>query len=130
MYNSFTKLDSFTKERLVRYLKHIDGQISSNELFCLYHYAKELKEKSTIVEIGSYRGKSTISLGLGARLSSSRVYCIDPHENFTGVAGATFGPLDLKHKISYVHEYNLGEIIFPICLQSSQAGKVWNKSIH
>jgi len=130
MESIFKKTDSFNKKKLSDYLEAIEGQITPDELFCLYSYAKELKENSTIVEIGSYKGKSTISLGLGAKLSSSRVYCIDPHDNFTGVAGAIFGPADLKHKIVNIYEYELGDVIFPICLQSIEVGKIWNKPIN
>ncbi len=67
---------------------------------------------------------------MGAKLSSSRVYCIDPHDDFTGVAGGIFGPADLKDKIGNVQKYKLGDIIFPVCLPSTEVGKIWNKSIN
>lgn len=129
MNSIFKKKPILNKLQLADYLKRLIGQLSSDELFVLYSLAKDLKKNSIIVEIGSYKGKSTISLGLGARLSSSRVYCIDPHDEFIGVAGAIFGPADLKEKIININKYSLGDIIFPICLQSGYVGKVWNKPI-
>lgn len=44
-----------------------------------------------IVEVGSWRGASTIALARGARVP---VYAIEPHERFTGVMGGDFGPAD------------------------------------
>jgi len=110
-------------------LHNITGQISNEELFTLYSYALQLNDKAVIVEIGSYRGKSAIALGLAAKLSAARVYCIDPHEEFIGVAGGVFGPVDLKDKISNIRKFDLGEVIFPVCLSSFDVGKIWSKPI-
>jgi predicted O-methyltransferase YrrM len=49
-----------------------------------------------IVEVGSYRGKSAVALALGVRDArgepATRIYCIEPHREFTGVYGGRFGP--------------------------------------
>jgi predicted O-methyltransferase YrrM len=111
-------------------LGSLEGQINPDELFELYTQVSNLPEKSTIVEIGSYRGKSSIALGLAAKKTNSRVYCIDPHDEFTGVAGGVFGPKDLAVKLNVINRYHLGEIVFPICMGSEAIGKVWDKPIN
>jgi predicted O-methyltransferase YrrM len=63
--------------------KPIDGFLSQNgrsqfEGEVLYHLA--LKSKGKIVEIGSWKGKSTIWLGKGTEAGSKQsIYAIDPH---------------------------------------------------
>ena len=119
----------FTDKSLWHFLKTITGQINPKELFVLYNYAAALHNGSTIVEIGSYKGKSTVALGLAAKQNGSRVYCIDPHENFKGIAGGVFGPADLKDKLAAINKFDLGDIIFPVCLSSVEVAKIWQKPI-
>ena len=63
--------------------KPIEGYLSQNgrsqfEGEVLYHLA--LKSKGKIVEIGSWKGKSTIWLGKGSEAGSKQsIYAIDPH---------------------------------------------------
>ncbi|QEC69073.1 class I SAM-dependent methyltransferase [Panacibacter ginsenosidivorans] len=110
-------------------LARVTGQISHAELFTLYRHALQLSKGAVVVEIGSYRGKSSIALGLAARQSGARVYCIDPHDDYVGVAGGVFGPVDLKDKIANIQQFDLGDIIFPVCLSSFEVGKIWSKPI-
>jgi hypothetical protein len=70
----------------------VEGMIGEPEAALLTRLATEVGE-GCIVEIGSYRGMSTIALARGARVP---VYAIEPHEEFTGVLGGTFGPADRR----------------------------------
>lgn len=48
-----------------------------------------------IIEVGSFRGKSTVALSIGSREGhNAPVYAIDPHEEFKGPFGGIFGPQD------------------------------------
>jgi predicted O-methyltransferase YrrM len=50
-----------------------------------------------IVEIGSYRGRSTVALAKGsAEGHQAPIYAIEPHEPFTGLFGGNFGPGDRR----------------------------------
>lgn len=70
------------------------GWLSLDEAALLYHLARQATTGS-IVEVGSYRGRSTVALAKGAVAGGNRpVYAIDPHEKFTGVLGGQFGPED------------------------------------
>ena len=123
------KKSKHDKNSLAAALNSITGQINNEELFTLYSTALKLNDRAVIVEIGSYRGKSAIALGLAAKQIAARVYCIDPHEEFIGVAGGVFGPVDLKEKIAHIYSFDLGDVIFPVCLSSFEVGKIWSKPI-
>ncbi|HZY81119.1 MAG TPA: class I SAM-dependent methyltransferase [Cyclobacteriaceae bacterium] len=60
----------------IRAYKRIDGWLSLNEAYHLYVGAQSLPANATVVEIGSWKGKSTYCLAKGLR--SGTVYAIDP----------------------------------------------------
>lgn len=60
---------------------HVPGMLSQNEGEYLYHLAQLNPAKGVIVEIGSWKGKSTICLALGSMaVSGEKVYAVDPHK--------------------------------------------------
>ena len=79
------------------WLEQVDmtkGWLSLDEARLLHQSASQIAG-GCIVEVGSYRGRSTIALATGAP-DGVRVYAIEPHEEFVGPRGATFGPTDRK----------------------------------
>jgi hypothetical protein len=71
------------------------GLVSQAEATLLHDLARDVVG-GVIVEIGSFRGRSTVALALGAREGhGAPVYAIEPHEAFQQRAGAPkFGPRD------------------------------------
>jgi predicted O-methyltransferase YrrM len=67
------KIDSFRK---------IDGWLSDQEALGLYQAARSLRHGATIVEIGSWQGKSTYCLAMGLR--SGTLHAIDPFNADSG----------------------------------------------
>jgi MMP 1-O-methyltransferase len=64
-------------------MKDVPGWLSDEEGEELYELAKECAGKGVIVEIGSWKGKSTICLGLGSRAGRSvRIFAVDPHADY------------------------------------------------
>jgi predicted O-methyltransferase YrrM len=120
----------YNQAALAAALAKVTGQVSQEELFTLYSHALQLKKGDIAIEIGSYKGKSSLALGLAAQQSGARVYCIDPHEEFVGVAGGIFGPVDLKDKINNISKFNLGDVLFPVCLSSVQVALIWEKPVN
>jgi hypothetical protein len=50
-----------------------------------------------IVEVGSFRGRSTVVLALGARAGhGAPVFAVEPHETFEGPLGGSYGPADRR----------------------------------
>jgi hypothetical protein len=68
--------------------------VSRDAARLLYELAGQV-ERGCIIEVGSYRGRSTVALARGAAAGhGAPVYAIDPHEPFVGVRGQRFGPED------------------------------------
>lgn len=59
----------------------IEGWLADVEGALLYSLAKKCNANGVIVEIGSWKGKSTVFLAKGSKAGQrARVYAIDPHE--------------------------------------------------
>ena len=79
---------------LRKLFKRTQGMTSLKEVSLLYELAKQAKN-GCIVEVGSYRGRSTVALGRGSMDGNQvPVFAIEPHEEFRGVLGGQFGPED------------------------------------
>jgi predicted O-methyltransferase YrrM len=77
---------SHTKGWLAERVANIDGWTGLDELLALYEAVRDfpLPRALTVVEIGSWKGRSTLALALGLRArGSGRVYAIDPHTGNT-----------------------------------------------
>lgn len=57
--------------------KEIDGWCSDTEADGLYQLATSLPKNSTVIEIGTWHGKSTTALALGCAKNGGHVYTID-----------------------------------------------------
>jgi len=68
------------------------GWLSRDEALALHRYASEVVS-GAIVEVGSYRGRSTAALSAGAR-AGVPVFAIEPHEAMSDESTGTFGPED------------------------------------
>jgi len=65
-------------------LDQLPGWLSYEEGETLYELAKACRGRGVIVEIGSWRGKSTMCLGLGSKAGNRvPIYAIDPHSEHT-----------------------------------------------
>jgi predicted O-methyltransferase YrrM len=56
----------------------IEGFLRPSEATALFHFASKLKKGATIVEIGSWKGKSTYCLARGLR--NGKIFAIDPFD--------------------------------------------------
>ncbi len=122
------------KEKIIESLenvtKSVHGWTSADELAFLYHTAKAVKGKGVIVEIGSWKGKSTIWIAQGAKDGAgARVYAIDP---FTGSSenqkpGLKVWTLDdFKNNLA---KAGVQDIVKTVVATSEAAAKEWNKPI-
>src|SRR5436305_15309889 len=61
----------------------VPGWLTDEEGEALYDLARACTGRGMIVEIGSWKGKSTICLGLGSRAGASvPAYAVDPHADY------------------------------------------------
>jgi hypothetical protein len=72
----------FSKKKLLSVIHSIDGWLSEREALLLYELAGNVPAFGQIVEIVSYKGKSTIALSFGAqhKKREGSVWAVDPHE--------------------------------------------------
>jgi len=120
------------KEKIIEQLKErtklVQGWVGTGELIFLYHSAKAVTGRGCIVEIGSWKGKSTIWIAQGAKDGSAgRVYAIDPFAGSDGLRNhgdSTF--TDFKNNIN---KARVQDVVTPIVATSEIASKDWNKPI-
>ena len=97
----------------------IPGWLTDEEGEALYELARTCRGDGAIVEIGSWKGKSTVCLGLGSRAGhSARIYAIDPH------ADHRFG--DFK---TNVERAGIAELVTPIASLSQAAADDFDEPI-
>ncbi len=109
----------------------VEGQIRRSEARCLYELARRASEGGVIVEIGSYRGLSTVALARGS-LGGPRipVYAVDPHERIEGCRPEeAYGSKDGAVWIRNILFSGVAEIVRPIHLFSYEAVGRWKKPI-
>ena len=70
-------------------IEGVDGWLTAGQARCLFDAAGVVPEGGRIVEIGSFRGRSTIVLGLGAA-PGVEIVALDPH------AGNDRGPQEIE----------------------------------
>jgi MMP 1-O-methyltransferase len=69
--------------RLRELIADIPGWLTDEEGETLYELAKHCTGRGVIVEIGSWKGKSTTCLGLGSRAGKGvRIFAVDPHADY------------------------------------------------
>ena len=72
------KIQSFFYINKLKNLDKIKGHLGLNEGFLLFKIARSLRENSVIVEIGSFKGKSTCFIAEGIGDKKMQFFCIDP----------------------------------------------------
>jgi predicted O-methyltransferase YrrM len=107
-------------ERTVKPLiARVPGWLTDEEGEALYELARRCTGRGVIVEIGSWKGKSTICLGVGSRAGNSvRIFAIDPHADYR------FG--DFK---ANVERAGIADLVTPIASLSQPAADDFHEPI-
>ena len=97
----------------------VPGWLTDEEGEALYELARACRGDGVIVEIGSWKGKSTICLGLGSQAGNGvPVYAIDPHTD------ARFGDFE-----SNVERAGITALVRPIASLSQPAADGFDEPI-
>ncbi|MDA0375828.1 MAG: class I SAM-dependent methyltransferase [bacterium] len=104
----------------------MEGWLSDKEADVLYRLAANCTGKGAIIEIGSWKGKSTTCLSLGSRAGAgTHITAIDPH---TG--SSEHGDVDTYAEfLENIEKNDIKDMVKPIRDYSHNVGKEWNKPV-
>jgi predicted O-methyltransferase YrrM len=113
------------------FVNKVDGWLTDREGEFLYRIAKRCSGRGVIVEIGSWKGKSTIWLGRGSKDGNNvKIYAVDPH------TGSSEHKKNKDDKIWTFEEFKdnmrnaiVDDLIVPIVKTSEEAAKGWNTPV-
>ncbi len=111
---------------LTQKISGIQGCVSTKEAVFLYEAARNCGN-GVIVELGSWKGKSTICLGLGSKNGRGvKVYAVDPHSGSPDQKGFEKENTFEEFKKN-IKNAGLENIVEPIVSTSFEAAKTWDK---
>lgn len=121
MANNFEKVRQLTSE--------IDGWLSDSEGELLYQLAKKVPSGQAIVELGSWKGKSTVWLAKGTEAGQrNKVHSIDPHSGSKAhiSEGETNTYTAFTNNLT---KAGVQDIVVPLVNTSAEAVKRWREGI-
>jgi predicted O-methyltransferase YrrM len=105
------------RERARAAAASIDGWLSEEQGAALFEAAAGCSGRGAIVEIGSWKGRSTVWLAHGARLAGRRVFAVDPHVNSREDPEAkTFDAF-----VENVRRAGVDDVVTPVVMPSPEA---------
>lgn len=133
--NTLTELEEIS--RVNRITRKIDGWLTELEGAALYHAAAYGPERGAIVEIGSFKGKSTVWLAMGSKqVSREKVYAIDTHLGFPehrpGGEFASHMPAEGITELVFrqnIQRADVADLVVPLIMSSDDALKLWRDPI-
>jgi predicted O-methyltransferase YrrM len=105
----------------------LPGMLTYAEVDCLYHLGQFNQREGAIVEIGSWKGKSTIALALGAaKVHQEKIYAIDPHKIFP--EEKYFEDTEAEF-FANIKQAGIDSQVAPMIMTSEEAARGWNKPV-
>lgn len=106
-----------------RAISPVEGWLAREEAELLYRAARHARA-GRIVEVGAYRGRSTVALALGSRHGAGLpVYSVDPHAPWTGPGGGQYGPADREAFYRTVLSTDIAALSHLVGLRSVEAAR-------
>lgn len=110
-----------TVDQVAVLVTRVDGWLSEAQGRALFEAAAATTGRGAIVEIGSWKGRSTIWLAAGAKLGGRRVFAIDPHVNSReDPDAATLA--DFRRNIE---QAGLSDVVEPLIISSADAATLF-----
>lgn len=115
---------------LIRKIEAIPGWLSLKEAHWLYVLAKKVPDGATLVEIGSYCGRSTVFLGLAIKKKpAAMVYAVDHHLG-SAEKEEEYGKIDTFNRFkANIKRFALEEKVVSLREKSLEAGQTFNRKI-
>ena len=108
----------------------VEGWLTDEEGKLLYNLAKECTGAGVIVEIGSWKGKSTIWLGKGSKRGNKvKIYAIDPHTGSSEHKEMYGNVWTFEEFIKNIKNAKVDDIIIPIVETSEEASRNFDEPV-
>lgn len=120
-------IDAQTRQ-VMRNARQIHGWLDNNEMAVLHDLARAIPHGGLIVEIGTYRGRSTVILASAAQLVAGRVITIDPYNTVMreGVNETPVTTDDRDFMLSYLELYGVANAVTSVVSTSADAARQWD----
>ena len=120
-----TKLLQHSFNKFLHRTKNIEGALTNKEAFFLYSEASKGGGKGSIVEIGSFKGRSTVFLAKGSKEAQrEKVYAIDPHIGGV-IVNKKLSPPTYQVFLRNIHNAKVADWIKPQKKYSHDAARNW-----
>ena len=117
-------------DEIKKLVSNVEGWLDDKEGELLYSLAKRCAGKGVIVEIGSFKGKSTIWLGKGSKSGKKvRIYAIDPHTGGSWYKRMRRHVWSLDDFEKNIRNAEVDDIIIPIVKTSEEAAQRFDHPI-
>jgi predicted O-methyltransferase YrrM len=104
----------------------VEGWLAQAEGELLYKFAKKCSGRGVIVEIGSWKGKSTIWLARGSRAGNRiKIYAVDPHVG-APVNQHTSTLADFNRNLQNA---GISELVVPLVMTSIEAARTFAHAV-
>jgi predicted O-methyltransferase YrrM len=113
------------RERARQAASSVDGWLNEVQGAALFDAAAGCRGRGAIVEIGSWKGRSTIWLAYGARLAGQVVFAVDPHANSREDPSAQ----TLNEFSKNIREAGVADVVKPLVMTGREAARVIEESV-
>ena len=122
--NRYLKMEYLDRSEIQRLGEKIDGWLTPKEGELLFTLAKQI-ESGNVVEIGSWKGKSTFYLACGMiQGSGDKVCCVDHHTGSKEQRARNDAPINTLNDFTVnMRKYNVGHKIQIYIMTSIEASK-------
>ena len=117
-------------KEIKKFVINLEGWLKDGEGEVLYYLAKNCKGNGVIVEIGSFKGKSTIWIGNGSKGGNKvKIYAIDPHTGSSEHQKENERINTFEEFKNNIKDAKVDDIIVPLVKTSEEAAKNFDKPI-
>lgn len=122
---------SMSFKKISELVRNVDGWLSEGEAKYLYALARFGPGQGAVVEIGSWKGKSTIVLASGsAAADRETVYAIDPHKGGPDQESIGLTGVDTEAEFRRnIKSAGVDSRVVPMVTHSTEAAKNWDQPV-
>lgn len=123
-----------TYKNLIPYLNEVEGWLSVPQGESLFNTLMALDIPGDVVEIGSFKGKSTVCLAHALKNNPNnqgKLFAVDPHTggiNYVKKHPEAVDQLNsLADFLDNIHKFHVHDIVVPLVCRSSDAFDIWRR---